>query len=197
MPARDLDDLDRYVIYRLQGDARGTSAATIADEYGVSPSTVRNRIARLERDRVVQGSHLTIDYELIGYQLTTIIFCTAPIPDRERLAEAALEVHGVISVRELMTGEENVHVVAVGRDSEDLSRIGRDLSALGLEITEEELVHNEYTCPFHWFDVGERAPGRPERETTSGVDDAQTGPEDSGLPPESNEDVAAGDDSTN
>ena len=153
MAQRDLDDLDRYVIYRLQADARATSAATIADEYGMSPSTVRNRIARLERDGVIRGSHLSVDYGMIGYQLITLIFCTAPIPERERLAEEALEVHGVISVRELMTGEENVHVVAIGRDADDLSRIGRDLSELGLEIIEEELVHNEYTCPFHWFDI--------------------------------------------
>lgn len=154
MPKRELDELDRYVIYRLQKDARGTSAAEIAEDYGVSPSTVRNRISRLEADGVVQGSHLDIDYELVGYQLFTIIFCTAPIPEREQLAREAMSVPGVVSVRELMTGEENLHVVAVGRDADDLSRIGRDLSKLGLEIVEEELVHNEYSCPFHWFDTG-------------------------------------------
>lgn len=155
MPTRELDDLDRYVVYRLQGDARRTSAAEIAEDFGVSPSTVRNRIAALEADGVVRGSHLDIDYELVGYQLFTIIFCTAPIPQREELAREALGVAGVVSVRELMTGEENVHVVAVGRDGDDLSRIGRELSGLGLEIVEEELVHNEYSCPFHWFDVSD------------------------------------------
>ncbi|EMA36552.1 Lrp/AsnC family transcriptional regulator [Halococcus hamelinensis] len=152
MPSRELDEMDRYIIYRLQGDARSTSAAQIATDYGVSPSTVRNRIASLEADGVIRGSHLDVDYEVAGYQLFTLIFCTAPIPERERLAREALTVPGVVSARELMTGEENVHVVAVGRDGDDLSRIGRDLSALGLEIVEEELVHNEYTCPLHWFD---------------------------------------------
>ncbi|WP_313692211.1 Lrp/AsnC family transcriptional regulator [Halorarum halobium] len=152
MPKRELDELDGYIIYRLQGDARTTSAAEIAEDFGVSPSTVRNRIKRLEEDEVIRGSHVDIDYELVGYQLFTIIFCTAPIPQREELAREALEVPGVVSVRELMTGEENLHVVAVGRSGDDLSRIGRDLSGLGLEIVEEELVHNEYTCPFHWFD---------------------------------------------
>ena len=151
MPDRELDELDRYIIFRLQQDARSTSAAEIAEDYGVSPSTVRNRIGRLETDGVVQGAHVDVDYELVGYQLFTIIFCTAPIPEREELAREALEVPGVVSVRELMTGEENLHVVAVGRDSDDLSRIGRDLSKLGLEIVEEELVHNEYSCPFYWF----------------------------------------------
>lgn len=162
MQIRELDDLDEYVIFRLQRDARDTSAAEIAEDFGVSPSTVRNRIAQLEADGVINGSHLDIDYELVGYPLLTLIFCTAPIPERETVAKEALEVRGVISVRELMTGKENLHVVAVGRDSDDLSRIGRDLSALGLEIAEEELVHNEYTRPYHAFN------------DTGSVDDAET-----------------------
>lgn len=162
MQIRELDDLDEYVIFRLQRDARDTSAAEIAEDFGVSPSTVRNRIAQLEADGVINGSHLDIDYELVGYPLLTLIFCTAPIPERETVAKEALEVRGVISVRELMTGKENLHVVAVGRDSDDLSRIGRDLSALGLEIAEEELVHNEYTRPYHAFD------------DTDSVDDGET-----------------------
>lgn len=151
MPTRDLDELDRFIVYRLQEDARSTSAAAIAEQYGVSPSTVRNRIGNLESDGVIKGTHVDVDYELVGYQLFTIIFCTAPIPEREQLARDVLNVPGVVSVRELMTGEENLHVVAVGRDSDDLSRIGRDLSERGLEIVDEELVHNEYSCPFYWF----------------------------------------------
>jgi Lrp/AsnC family leucine-responsive transcriptional regulator len=93
----------------------------------------------------------------VGYQLFTIIFCTASIPERERLAREALTVSGVVSVRELMTGKENIHVVAIGRSSDDLSRIGRDLSSLGLEIVKKELVNNKYTCPLHWFDTGNRS----------------------------------------
>jgi DNA-binding Lrp family transcriptional regulator len=155
MPPHELDELDRYTIYRLQQDAHGTSAANIATDYGVSPSTVRKRISRLKDEGIIRGSRLEIDYERAGYQLFTIIFCTAPIPEREQLAQEALSVPGVVSVRELMTGEENVHVVAIGRSGDDLSRIGRDLAALGLDIVEEELVHNEYTCPLQWF--GERA----------------------------------------
>lgn len=157
MSERELDDLDEYILFRLQRDARTTSAAEIAGDYGVSPSTVRNRIKRLEDDGIVRGSHLDVDYERAGYQLYTVIFCTAPIPERETLAQQALDVPGVISVRELMTGDENVHIVALGRDSDDLSRIGRDLSALGFEIVEEELIRNEYTRPYHGFDAAEES----------------------------------------
>ncbi|MDQ2053158.1 MULTISPECIES: Lrp/AsnC family transcriptional regulator [Halobellus] len=151
MAAVDLDDLDRYIVYALQKDARHTSSSDIAETKGVSASTVRNRIGKLESEGIIRGTHVDVDYERMGYQLYTIIFCTAPIPERERLAEQALDVEGVISVREIMTGEENVHITAVGRDSDDLSRIGRELSSLGFEIVEEEIIRNEYTNPYSPF----------------------------------------------
>jgi len=147
----DLDSLDRYIIYALQQDARHTSSSDIAAAKGVSPSTVRNRISKLESAGVIGGTHVDVDYERIGYQLYTLIFCTAPIPDRERLARQALDVEGVVSVREIMTGDENVHITAVGRDGDDLSRIGRELSALGFEIAEEEIIRNEYTNAYSPF----------------------------------------------
>ncbi|WP_224269965.1 Lrp/AsnC family transcriptional regulator [Haloprofundus salinisoli] len=149
--SRELDDLDRYIIYALQGDARGTTAREIAEMKGVSASTVRNRIHRLEDGDIIRGSHLDIDFEAAGYQLYTLILCTAPIPKREQLAREACNVDGVVSVREIMTGGENVHITVVGEDSDDLSRIGRDLSSLGFEIVEEELIRNEYTCPYTPF----------------------------------------------
>ena len=152
MPPRELDELDEYVVFRLQADSHGTSAAGIAEDYGVSPSTVRKRITRLQDEGIIRGAHLDIDYERAGYQLFTVIFCTAPIPEREELARESLTIPGVVSARELMTGEENIQISAVGRDGDDLSRINRDLAALGLEIVDEELIHNEYSCPLQWFD---------------------------------------------
>lgn len=154
MEPEELDDLDRAIIYALQGDARRTSASDIADEAGVSPSTVRKRISRLEDAGIARGYHLDVDYERAGFQLHTLIVCTAPIPEREELARSARDVGGVVAVREVMTGHENVHVEVVGRDGDDLSRIGRQLDALGLTIEDEDLVRNEYVIPYDGFAVG-------------------------------------------
>ncbi|WP_101295663.1 Lrp/AsnC family transcriptional regulator [Halegenticoccus soli] len=157
MVADALDELDRYIIHSLQRDARNTSAREIADVMDVSPSTVRNRIHRLEDEGYIRGYHLDLDYERAGFQLYTLIICTAPIPERERLAQDAVEVPGVISVREIMTGAGNVHIVAVGTDSDDLSRIGQDLNALGFEIVDEDIVRNEYVHPYHGFAIEENS----------------------------------------
>lgn len=151
MVREGLDELDRYIIYALQVDARHTSSSDIADRMGVSASTVRNRIARLEEDGVIRGYHADIDYEEAGFQLYTLIICTAPIPEREEYVEQALEVEGVVDVQEVMTGEENVLVTAVGKDGDDLTRIGRELSAIGLQVVDEDIIRSHHTHPYHQF----------------------------------------------
>jgi DNA-binding Lrp family transcriptional regulator len=119
-----LDDLDKYIIHSLQRNARKTSTSTIAEHANVSASTVRHRIRQLEEAGILRGYHPSIDYEEAGFQLHTLVVCTAPIPQREELAREAREVEGVVAVREVMTGHENVHVEVIGADGDDLSRIG-------------------------------------------------------------------------
>ena len=72
---RDLDDVDRSILYLLQQDARNSTAQEIADTTGVSASTVRNRIDHLEDDGIIKGYHPEIDYEEanLPLQLTFII----------------------------------------------------------------------------------------------------------------------------
>jgi hypothetical protein len=50
-----------------------------------------------------------------------------------------------------MTGENNVYVTAVGEDSDDLTRIGRELSDLGLKVVDEDIIRNHYSNPYHKF----------------------------------------------
>ncbi|GAB3687551.1 hypothetical protein GCM10028857_20750 [Salinarchaeum chitinilyticum] len=150
-----IDELDRAILYALQRDARGISSGTIAESAGVSASTVRNRIGRLEDRGILRGYHADVDYETVGYQLYTRIVCTAPVPRREELASAAVDVPGVVRVTEVMTGEGNVQVSAVGTDGDDLSRIGRDLDELGLEVVDEDVIRNEYTGAFDGFRTGD------------------------------------------
>jgi Lrp/AsnC family leucine-responsive transcriptional regulator len=95
------------------------------------PATVRTRLNKLESSGIVRGYHIDIDYDLAGYPLYTKIICTAPIPRRDELADRAREVRGVTAVREIMTGERNVYVNAIGTDHDDLNRISKDLDELG------------------------------------------------------------------
>lgn len=147
----ELDSTDRSILYYLQQDARRTSSSDIADRLGLSPSTVRTRINKLEDRGIIRGYHIDIDYDLAGYPLYTKIICSAPVTDRDVLADRAREVHGVTAVREIMTGKRNVYVNAIGRSHDDLNRIAGELDALGLDIVDEQLIRDEYVCPYHGF----------------------------------------------
>jgi DNA-binding Lrp family transcriptional regulator len=147
----ELDSIDKQILYYLQRDARRTSSNDIAEKLDLSASTVRTRLNHLEETGVVRGYHLDIDYDLAGYPLYTKIICTAPIPERDDLANEAREVRGVTAVREIMTGERNVYVNAIGRDHDDLNRISEELDDLGLYIVDEQLIRDEHVCPYHGF----------------------------------------------
>ena len=147
----ELDSIDRRILYYLQQDARRTSSSDIAEKLDLSSSTVRTRLNKLEDSGIIRGYHLDIDYDLAGYPLYTKIICTAPIPERDDLANRAREIRGVTAVREIMTGERNVYVNAIGRDHDDLNRISEELDSLGLDVIDEQLIRDEYVCPYHGF----------------------------------------------
>jgi DNA-binding Lrp family transcriptional regulator len=162
METVELDEVDKKILYELQKDARATSSSDIAAELDISSSTVRNRIHRLEEEGVIRGYHIDIDYEKAGYPLFTKIICSAPISEREELADEARQVEGVTAVREIMTGQRNVYVNAIGRSHDDLSRVGRDLSDLGLTVVDEQLIRDEYYCPYHGFLLRDGSQGQNE-----------------------------------
>jgi hypothetical protein len=54
-------------------------------------------------------------------------------------------------------------VNAIGRDHDDLNRISEELDDLGLAIVDEQLIRDEYVCPYHGFlEEDPEPPNRPE-----------------------------------
>lgn len=146
-----LDDTDRAILQLLQRDARHLSAVEMADQIGVSDGTVRNRIEQLENRGVIEGYAPMINYEAAGYQLQIRVMCTAPIVDRRELAEAALDVEGVVEVHEVMSGTQNVEVKVVVPRNDDLTRVAFALDDLGLSVETEELISRHFLRPFNHF----------------------------------------------
>lgn len=151
-----LDVVDKRILYILAGDARNPTAPSIAQEVDVSASTVRNRISRLEDEGFIRGYHASIDYQRIEGRLTALYICTSSVSNRSRLSKQVAEISGVTNVRELLKGRRNLHVTAVGKNPDDLDRITNDLSSLGLEIEEENLLRGEQILPYDEF--GPRTP---------------------------------------
>lgn len=151
----DLDDVDRGVLHGLQLDARNTPAQEIGDHVGVSASTVRNRIERLEEQGVIEGYHPKLDYEHAGLPLQMLFVCTASPEHRGEALEEVLEVRGVVDVRETVTGQCNLYVEAVGTDTSDAVRISDELHETGVAVEQSEIVRQHRVQPFNHFGVGD------------------------------------------
>ncbi|MEF8788650.1 MAG: winged helix-turn-helix transcriptional regulator [Haloarculaceae archaeon] len=149
----EIDDVDRAVLHALQEDARNTSSGDIAERTGTSDSTVRKRIQRLESDGIIKGYRAEVDYQRSGYPLRMLLFCTAAIPERGDLVPRILEIDGVVSVQELVTGERNLLVTAVGRSDSDITPVAQELLEMGLTVADEVLVRSHETTPFGGFDT--------------------------------------------
>lgn len=147
MEEAELDEVDRAILHALQEDARNNSNADIAEMVGVSPSTIGNRIRRLEEKGVVKGYRPDIDYELAGFPLRVLFVCSSPITKRREFVDACLDVDGVVNVREMMTGEHNIHVQVVVKSNDDLTRIAQQVDDFGLTVSEEILMKGEYSRP--------------------------------------------------
>lgn len=151
MGDEDIDDVDKAILHALQEDARNSSSGDIAERTGTSDSTVRKRIQRLEAAEVIKGYSADVDYQQSGYPLRMLLFCTAPIPDRGALIDDILDIPGVVSVQELVTGEQNLLVTAVGESDDDITPVAQELLNMGLTVADEVLVRSHRTTPFDEF----------------------------------------------
>jgi len=154
MDDEEIDDVDRAILYALQEDARNSSSGDIAERAGTSGSTVRKRIQRLESEGVIKGYSAEVDYQRSGYPLRMLLFCTASIPDRGERIPEILAIDGVVSVQELVTGDQNLLVTAVGESDSDITPVAQELLEMGLTVADEVLVRSHETTPFGKFDRG-------------------------------------------
>jgi len=147
----ELDDVDREILHALQEDPRNLSSSEIADRTDASSSTVRKRIQRLESENIIKGYSASVDYQKAGYPLRMLLYCTAPITERGEYIDQILNIPGVVSVQELVTGEQNLLVTAVGEDDSDITPIAEQLLDLGLTVADEVLVRSHESTPFEGF----------------------------------------------
>lgn len=151
MNDRLIDEKDEVILNFLQRDARHFSSGDISERADLSSSAVRKRIQQMEEASIIKGYTAHVDYEKSGYPIRMILFATAPIPERGGLVEEVLEVPGVVSVQELVTGDENLLITVVGERDSDITPVAKELMDKGLNITDEVLVRTHATTPYDGF----------------------------------------------
>ncbi|KXA94173.1 hypothetical protein AKJ37_07880 [candidate division MSBL1 archaeon SCGC-AAA259I09] len=125
-----------------------------------SPAAKLGRIKKLEKEEIIKGYPADINYEKTGNKFVSLFKSSSSVYDREELARKALQVSGVINVRELLTGERDLHIKVAADDTEHITKIARELSQLGIEIEDEDLIQREHFSPYQPFgpEKGEKEP---------------------------------------
>jgi Lrp/AsnC family leucine-responsive transcriptional regulator len=132
-----MDTKDRAILDTLQEDARATYAQ-IGERVGLSPSSVHDRVRKLERRGVIRGYRASVDPRSVGLDVTALVSVMPldpsepdDLPDR---IEGFTEIEDCFSV----AGHENyilkVRTKTTG-DLEDLLRRLREKAAVQTRTT--------------------------------------------------------------
>ncbi len=120
MSSDSLDEIDYAIINLLKNDSR-LSIREISKMINRSPSTISERIRKLENRGVIKRYTITIDHGRLGYKLNAITLLQvdgAHIEDVEKMLMTEPNVRAVYDI----TGEYDVAIITTFRDSEELDR---------------------------------------------------------------------------
>lgn len=115
-----IDGLDRAILQELNADAR-RSHRTIAQRLRVSPTTVSNRVTRMEKDGVIRGYVPILDDESLGWELSATIgvrISKGRLKEVEERLARDPRAYAIFDV----TGEVDALIIGRFRDRRDLDR---------------------------------------------------------------------------
>ena len=121
-----MEDRDRQILAALQENARAT-LGEIAEAVRLSPSSVHDRVRKLEQAGVIRGYRAQVDAEAVGLFVTAIVSVTPldpkqpdDLPDRVREFTEVEDCHSV-------AGDENYILKVRTRTTSDLEEFLRRL----------------------------------------------------------------------
>lgn len=147
----EIDETSRKILRLLQRESPLLTHEEIAEQIDVSASTVSNRLQELRDARILEGFQPEINYEKAGIPHQILFVCSAPIQKRRELANDAIEIPGVVNVREMLGGTSNLHVEVVCIDTPSVEQVAEKLDQTGLVIEHSEILRRKYSSPFNHF----------------------------------------------
>ncbi|MCI2430197.1 Lrp/AsnC family transcriptional regulator [Candidatus Acetothermia bacterium] len=133
-------DLDRRIVEHLQRDGR-ISLRELARRLDVSAATVGNRLNELEASGVIRGYKALVDYQKLGYPLTTVTLIKARGNQIPKIVEELKQGDDRLTHVYEITGEFDILVIGKFRDQESMNReIKRLLSHPAIERTNTSIV---------------------------------------------------------
>jgi DNA-binding Lrp family transcriptional regulator len=145
-----MDETDIKILHQILSDGR-SSYRKIAEQIGVSPPTVLNRIQKLETNHVIKSYSAILDHEKLGYDLTAIIEVTAVKGKITEVEKHISKFANVCAVYDI-TGLTDMIIVAKFRNRRELSDfVKKDLALPFVERTNSHMVLVTVKEDFRFF----------------------------------------------
>ena len=109
-----VDSIDHKIINELKQNSRA-SFADIGRKIHLSPSSVRERVQKLEETKVIKAYSLQVDYAKLGYGLEVIIILKL-FSGKIKLFITDVNQFSEIKEAYRITGSQNIHIRAVLKD---------------------------------------------------------------------------------
>jgi DNA-binding Lrp family transcriptional regulator len=136
-----IEELDRKILKVLNRDAR-MSFRLIAKELRISPTTLYNKVRKLERSGVLKGYIPLINKEALGYDLMAIISLRVRQEKDSEVQKAIAKLPQVGAVYEV-TGDWDLILVCYFKGRDDLAKfLKKELPLSGIERAMTHLVLN-------------------------------------------------------
>jgi len=135
----EVDEIDRRILERLQDDAR-LAFRKIAEELGVSESTVFVRVKKLQEQGIIKRFTAAISPEMVGKGLTAFILIKADPQKYPIVLETLKKIDDIYEIYDV-TG--NYYAIAKIRTGtrEDLAKIIDKIGLIeGITSTETAIV---------------------------------------------------------
>jgi len=113
------DNIDLEIIDLLLEDGRA-SLRSIAEEIGVSVTTVSNHLKEMEKEGIIKGFKPVVSYPDLGYTVTSILMIKAEGDDILELVDELSEEDAFVNVYEV-TGDFDVIAVGKFKDTEEMN----------------------------------------------------------------------------
>jgi Lrp/AsnC family transcriptional regulator, regulator for asnA, asnC and gidA len=145
-----IDDLDRKLIAELARDAR-LKSTDLAKKLGVSDTTIRHRISRLEKERVISPT-IFVDAGKLGYTLIALIALQVDLGRIDVIAAELSRQSNVGYVAEC-TGQHDMFVGVWLHSPNELTHFVKDfLSKLpGIRKSETYMILNVHKNDIGWL----------------------------------------------
>jgi len=134
-----LDRIDFEILARLQKDAR-ISNKELAAEVGMAPSSVHERMRRLDESGVLKGFYAVVDPEALGIRVQALISVKISRHSRELLDQFQEHLRSLPEVLAFyyLAGADDFRVHVATKNADGLRRLVIDKFT-----TREEIVHME------------------------------------------------------